>query len=410
MKTVAAVSVAALVAVSFLAGCAGRELSGPDAAARATRPREPAPAPAPADAMAGRVKKALELAGENRIEIEKFLNGVPATRRKAAEFLVAYMPTAALASLSAEDIRSEFDLAYEAREKFPWARSVPESFFLHYVLPNFVTQEPFHRYRAYLMPLLEAALKDCKDARAAALELNRWCGAHFRYVHTQARDQGVFENLKRGFGRCEEMAILYIAAARTVGIPARVASTPLWSTCDSNHAWVEVRVGDAWCYLGACEPADVLNKAWFSNTSKRAPLVVAVAYGRLETDEEIYRAAEKYTIVNTTRWYSPTCRLDVLVESDDGRPLADKEVFLNVFNFGGLRPFALLKTDEKGRAHITMGIGDFVATCSDGGKFAVKKFTTTPGGRVSLTLTPGADDLPDGKFWLRYPKKTWEGR
>lgn len=352
------------------------------------------------------VELSFNLAGENASEIKKFLHSVKKDRLSAAAFLVANMPPSALASLTSEDLLSEFRLAYRAREEFPWGKKLPERIFLHFVLPNFVAQEPFERYREYLYPLLKKTLKGCRTAEEAALELNRWCGKRFTYRPTQARDQGVFESLKRGYGRCEEMMILYIAAARTVSLPARVAATPLWSTCDSNHAWVEVFCNGKWYYLGACEPADSLNTAWFTNTAKRAPLVLARVYGKyqdLQEGEEVYQEVERSSLINTTRWYSKTSKVRVRV-TDGRKPLKGAEVFFSVFNFGGIRPFAKIVTDSDGVGELTVGIGEFIVSTSVGKRYAILRLKTEPNKEEMVELRVGEQDLKEGFFWLRYPE------
>lgn len=351
------------------------------------------------------VEKSFELAGSNRAEIERFLNAVKPTEKKAATFLVAYMPPSGLASCSADDLLVEFNLAHQARRDFSWAKQLPESEFLNYVLPNFIAQEPYARFREYLYPRLKERVARCKDAREAALEVNRWCSEHFTYVSTQNRDQGVFESLRRGVGRCEEMCILYIAAARTVGIPARSAWTPSWATCDSNHAWVEVCVKGKWNFLGACEPADDLNMAWFKEPAKRAPIVFATAYGKVDTkDELVHRSWAKFTVVNTTRWYSETCNLTVKIKDEQGNSIAKPIVSLCVFNFGSFQPFSQIQGDENGVVKWQTGIGDYIVTSGNKGKFGAKKITTQPGKDMTVELILGKDDLEDGNFWLKYSR------
>jgi len=357
------------------------------------------------DDLRDAVKATLVVAGENRAELERFLKAVKEERRRAASFLVAFMPESMAASVRCDDLLSEFRLAYEAREFFPWGKKIPEEVFMQYVLPNVSAQEPFEKFRAYLLPRMKDALAGCKTLEEAALEVNRWCGAHFRFKPTQRRDQGVFENLKRGYGRCEEMSILYMAAARTACIPARHVWTPYWANMDNNHAWVEVWIDGHWKYLGACEPADRLNKAWFTGPARRAALVLALAYGKLKTNEEVYRYLPKCTIVNTTKWYSKTCDTHFRLLDREGNPIKDKDIFVCVFNFGALLPIARLRTDKEGRARITLGIGEFFATSSNDGDFAVKKFKTEPDKKVEVTIRMGRDHLPQGHIWLRYPPK-----
>jgi len=396
-----------ILVLAIFVGCSTTEQVSLRPSKQMPTPKE-APATSTLDPIQAGVEKSLEMAGENRAEIEKFLKEAgEGFRRTAARFLVANMPPAALASLNADELLSEFNLAFKAREDFVWGKNVPDEIFLHFVLPNFITQERYEKYRAYFYPLLKDALKDCKTMEEAALELNKWCGARFKYKPTQMRDQGIFENLKRGYGRCEEMVILYMSAARTVCLPTRQAYTPWWSTCDSNHAWVEVWCDGKWFYLGACEPSNKLNDAWFSTPVKRAPLVLAIAYGRLEKlqeGEEIYEYMERDTIINTTKWYSDTAKVKVKV-TDNGKPLADKLVLFYVFNFGGLRPFAKAKTNNEGIASITLGIGEFFVSSGDDQKYSVVKFKTEPNKEVFVEVSLGEQKLEEGYFWLRYPSK-----
>jgi len=49
------------------------------------------------------------------------------------------------------------------------------------------------------------------------------------------RDQTPLDITQKSlYGRCEEMQILFVAAARTVGLPSRAASTPWWAHMDNK--------------------------------------------------------------------------------------------------------------------------------------------------------------------------------
>src|SRR5262249_14319231 len=57
---------------------------------------------------------------------------------------------------------------------------------------------------------------------------------------------------------------------RSVGVPARVAGTPLWSNLRGNHTWVEVWDGD-WHFTGAAEPdKNGLDRGWFVHDASQA--------------------------------------------------------------------------------------------------------------------------------------------
>ena len=76
--------------------------------------------------------------------------------------------------------------------------------------------------------------------------------------------------LRAGFGRCGEESMFAVNVLRACGFAARQVYVPRWAHCDDNHAWVEVRCGGAWHFLGACEPEAVLDRGWFNSAAGRA--------------------------------------------------------------------------------------------------------------------------------------------
>lgn len=83
-------------------------------------------------------------------------------------------------------------------------------------------------------------------------------------------DQGPFETMETGVATCTGLSILLVDACRSVGIPARVVGTPLWSNNSGNHTWIEVWDGD-WLFTGAAEqnPAG-FNRGWFVSNASQA--------------------------------------------------------------------------------------------------------------------------------------------
>src|SRR5690606_36669068 len=67
------------------------------------------------------------------------------------------------------------------------------------------------------------------------------------------------------------LSMLLADACRAVGVPARLAGTPQWTTKRRNHTWVEVRSEGDWHFLGAAEynPAG-LDRAWFVDDAAKA--------------------------------------------------------------------------------------------------------------------------------------------
>lgn len=388
----AVLAVAALAAACAVTGCARHEYDGVNLSAHV-------PGTYVAD-----VATSLERAGGNGSEILEAITTVPEEDREALAFLVAEMPAVDLATVDSELLLESVRLAREARETFPWGASVPGDVYLHYVLPMRVSQEPLENWRPLLMGELRERLLGIDSMEEAALEVNRWCGERVGFKPTQRRDQGVFETLASGYGRCEEMMIVHIAALRSVCIPARQAWTPYWTTCDNNHAWTELWVDGGWHYTGACEPADELNRAWFDDRVRGAALVLSSVCGTPSEGDDIYREEERYSLVNSIGNYAVPGTLSVVVD-DDGEPAEDAPVTVSVWNFGALRAIARMRTDARGRARISLGAGTYFVCAGSPDDYDWERAVTEPGALTSLEMD--LDEVPEfnAEFWMRYEKQ-----
>ena len=79
--------------------------------------------------------KALETSGTNQPELAKALESATPEMKEGVAFLISYMPERDLKTMKGDDLLSNVKLAYEARNRFAWAKSVPDSIFLNDVLP-----------------------------------------------------------------------------------------------------------------------------------------------------------------------------------------------------------------------------------------------------------------------------------
>ncbi|MBM3307425.1 MAG: transglutaminase domain-containing protein [Candidatus Eisenbacteria bacterium] len=310
------------------------------------------------------VWSSLDRAGENAHELLRALSLAPDEDRDAVRFLVESLPSSDLAAVDAAFLLETAALAREARERFPWGREVPEEVYLRCVLAPRVSQEPLERWRRFLLDEIGPRLEGLTTMTDAALEVNRWCGERVTFKPTERRDQGVFETLAAGYGRCEELVILHASALRSVCVPARQVWTPYWPTMDNNHAWTEVWADGGWHYTGACEPGDALDDAWFNDAARNAALVLSPMLGSAAPGEDAYRTGERHAIVNSTARYTGTGALEVLVTAD-GAPSPSVPVTVSLWNFGAVRAIARLDTDEEGRSRIELGDGDYVV-CAGG--------------------------------------------
>jgi hypothetical protein len=363
------------------------------------------------------IAQALDLAGDNSPALANVLLSAPDLWLPGAIFLIANMPIEDLTVVTESEFTDTLRLAYEARAGFPWASGVSEDDFLRYVLPMRVSQEPLENFRQYFLDKLRPRVQALQTLDEAALETNRWCGENVGFKPTQRRDQGPFETLASGYGRCEEMMIVYIDACRAVGIPARQAWTPYWGFMDNNHAWAEVKGEDgAWHYVGACEPSDKLDDAWFNQAARRANLILSVPFGLPDSDAtDIYRVQDlpgaRYSIIDSTASYRPASDLTITVVDLNGDPLPETKVFLSVFNFGALRPIAKGDTNELGQWAIAVGPGGYFISTGDQTRGACMPVNITDPGPLDLKLTIGLGaELPPEWFWLRYPVPEEEGQ
>ncbi len=358
------------------------------------------------------VAEAVGLAGDNTDTLINVLMSCPAEWLPGATFLIVNMPIEDLAVVSEEILIDNLRYAYEVRANFPWVADISEPDFLHYILPMRVSQEPLENWRGFFLENLTPRIENLTTLDEVALEVNRWCGERVGFQQTQRRDQGPFETLASGYGRCEEMMIVYIDACRSVGVPARQAWTPYWGFTDNNHAWAEVMGEDGnWHYVGACEPRDTLDDAWFNASVRRANLVFSVPFGIPDLGTaEIYRTQDdpgaRYSIINSIEFYRDSTDLEIEVVDLSGNPLPETKVFLYVFNFGALRPIARGETDENGIWRMRVGPGGYFISTGDQISGACMPLQVEGSGTQAITLSIGLGaELPPDVFWLRYPRE-----
>ena len=92
--------------------------------------------------------KALETSGTNQPELAKALESATPEMKEGVAFLISYMPERDLKTMKGDDLLSNVKLAYEARNRFAWAKSVPDSIFLNDVLPYASLNEERDQWRA----------------------------------------------------------------------------------------------------------------------------------------------------------------------------------------------------------------------------------------------------------------------
>ncbi|HEY3285454.1 MAG TPA: transglutaminase domain-containing protein [Armatimonadota bacterium] len=240
------------------------------AASAAPAPRRPV---TPRVTVPKGVAAALKSAGVNRPELEAAWRKVPAPQREGLRFLLENMPEQDLKTLSAGFLLGNVSQAYEALAKAPWKASIPKDVFLNDVLPYACLNERRDVFREDLRAKCLPLIEGCKTATEAIRRLNEklFPLVNVRYSTERKRpDQSPIETMESGKATCSGLSILLVDACRSVGIPARVAGTPLWTNMRGNHTWVEAWDG-GWHFLGAAEPdPQGLDRGWFVGDASKA--------------------------------------------------------------------------------------------------------------------------------------------
>jgi len=221
----------------------------------------------------GELQKALAAAGENQSELIGAMEKAKNERREGVAFLIANMPRRDLVSLKSDFILRNVECAYLAREKSPWGRDIPNDLFLNYVLPYVNVNERRDDWRQDFYERFMPVVQECKTPSEAALTLNKEVFERLNVkYHASKRpkpDQSPYETLEaEGYASCTGLSIMLTDACRAVGVPARVAGTPMWTTVRGNHTWVEIW-DEGWHYIGAAEQSP-LSRAWFGERAAEA--------------------------------------------------------------------------------------------------------------------------------------------
>jgi hypothetical protein len=216
---------------------------------------------------------ALIKAGDNAVNIVGVLKNTPKEQKATAAFLVAYMPEKDLKTLSSEFITDQISGAWKVRNEFDWCRNLPDSIFLNEVLPYFSLDEKRDNWREDFYQKFAPLVQDCKTVYEAIDSVNRNIKSVLNVEYNVKRsivNISPFQAMKENMATCTGLSFLLVDAFRSVGIPARIVGTPLWTNMRGNHNWVEVWINGKW-YFTEYYP-DQLNKSWFLSDAGKADL------------------------------------------------------------------------------------------------------------------------------------------
>ncbi len=309
-------------------------------------------------------------------------------KTKYLKFILAYMPLCDFADNEFEFFEREVDFAILTKTTFPWTKDVPEDIFMHYVLPPRVNNENLDTARmVFYRELRDRLLPMNLSMAEAALEVNHWCHEKVVYRGTDERTISPLAAVSSGFGRCGEESTFVVTALRAAGIPARQVYTPRWAHTDDNHAWVEVWIDGEWKFLGACEPAPVLNTGWFAVPATRTMLIHTKQFGQPDyKNKNFLSSTNNYTWINAIKTYAPAKKLIVVVLNENNIPVWQADVQFQLYNYAELYPLYVTKTGFAGTAGFETGYGSLEVYVSYNGKFTSRTIDPEQKGIVKIIL------------------------
>ncbi len=330
------------------------------------------------------VKRIKKYSGKNAKALIQLTKYEDPKTAEYAQFILENASDQDLGVLTAEYLKTNIEYAIRTRE-FKYSSQMSEKLFKHFVLPHRVSQEPLENWRKRFYDELYPIVQNAETMEEAIVLVNLWCNEQMVFQQTSGRDQGPLTTIRRGKGRCEETMIIYIAAARSVGIPARTASAPYWNFTDSNHAWIEVWTPTGWKYIG--EIANRLNDTWFTQATSRATMVTSNVFGNFKDSDTVLQE-NNVTKLITTKYYSDVVRTELSVVDEKSKPVKNAEITLYAASFGGLFPFLSKKTDKDGKLVLTLGLtGCFVMAVKDD-KIGMATLDTVEDDKVKITIAP----------------------
>lgn len=193
----------------------------------------------------------------------------------ALKFLKDNMPGADKQKISADYLAKNVELALKARSEFSWAQKVPQDVFLNDVLPYASLDERRDDWREDFYKRFKALVKPAKNQSEAIGLINKAIKDELGVAYSTARkkaNQSPYESMESGIASCSGLSILLTNAFRSVGIPARIAGTPSWTTKRGNHNWVEVWTTEdqAWHFTEYYPDGKGIDHAWFSADAAKA--------------------------------------------------------------------------------------------------------------------------------------------
>ena len=233
--------------------------------------------------------KALNESGRDA-ELRDLLAVTPEAQQRDLAYLLVNMYVEDLKNMDLALLSENVEYAAQVREKYEWAKSLPEEVYLQDVLPYHVVDEVRDSWRKELFEMFSPAVDTCKTMYDAICAVNanipRLTGVDYN-TKREKTNQSPRESMRQGMASCTGLAILLVDAYRAVGIPARFAGTASWHDNRGNHSWTEVWLDGEWRVTEYYFPSQ-LDHLWFMADASKAKAddrnyaIYATRFGKAE--------------------------------------------------------------------------------------------------------------------------------
>ena len=211
-------------------------------------------------------------ASSRAAELEALMAETPVEQQQEMAFLLKNMPDFDREAMDLSLLKENVEYAHMVREKYQWAKQLPEDVYLYDVLPYHVVDEVRDSWRKELYELFAPAVDTCSTMYDALCTVNanipRLTGVDYN-TKREKTNQSPRESMRQGMASCTGLAILLVDAYRAVGIPARFAGTASWHDNRGNHSWTEVWLDGEWRVTEYYFPSK-LDHLWFMPDASKA--------------------------------------------------------------------------------------------------------------------------------------------
>ena len=211
-------------------------------------------------------------ASERGEELRKLVAETPAEEQRDMAYLIVNMPEHDREGMDLELLKENVAYANIARNKYAWAKELPEEVYLCDVLPYAVVDEVRDSWRRDMYEMFAPAVDTCETMYDAICAVNAnipaLTGVHYN-TKREKTNQSPSESIRQGMASCTGLSILLVDAYRAVGIPARFAGTASWHDNRGNHSWTEVWLDGEWRVTEYYFPSQ-LDHLWFMADAAKA--------------------------------------------------------------------------------------------------------------------------------------------